>query len=107
MASSCGSNAPSNSGAHGLAIILASLALRPLSFTRGISVRSAYALAATWEFLGFAASALIFLLIGIALGPRQLATFARCGRRLLADPGTHDTGPHTHARPRSAKRSDG
>jgi NhaP-type Na+/H+ or K+/H+ antiporter len=38
-------------------------------------VRSVFALATTWEFLGFVANSLIFLLIGIALDPRQLATF--------------------------------
>ena len=39
----------------------------------GLSPRSVHALSATWEFLGFVANSLIFLLIGIALDPLTIA----------------------------------
>jgi CPA1 family monovalent cation:H+ antiporter len=38
----------------------------------GLSLRSVHALGATWEFLGFVANSLIFLLIGIELDPLAL-----------------------------------
>ena len=59
-----------------IAVVVSGLLFGNYGSTSGISVRSVYALATTWEFLGFVANSLIFLLIGIALDPRQLATFA-------------------------------
>ncbi len=42
--------------------------------TTGVSPRSVFALDSTWEFLGFVANSLIFLLIGIELDPRRFAS---------------------------------
>jgi CPA1 family monovalent cation:H+ antiporter len=59
-----------------IAVVLTGLLFGNYGATNGLSLRSLHALNATWEFLGFVANALIFLLIGIALDPRQLVTFA-------------------------------
>ena len=59
-----------------IAVVVAGLLIGNYGATSGLRVRSVHALATTWEFLGFVANSLIFLLIGIALDPRQLATYA-------------------------------
>lgn len=58
-----------------IAVVLTGLLIGNYGSTSGLSVRSVHAIGTTWEFLGFVANSLIFLLIGIALDPRQLATF--------------------------------
>jgi CPA1 family monovalent cation:H+ antiporter len=58
-----------------IAVVLTGLLFGNYGSTGGLSLRSLHALNATWEFLGFVANSLIFLLIGIALDPRQLAAF--------------------------------
>jgi CPA1 family monovalent cation:H+ antiporter len=58
-----------------IAVVVTGLLFGNYGSTSGLSLRSVYALGATWEFLGFVANSLIFLLIGIALDPRQLVAF--------------------------------
>jgi CPA1 family monovalent cation:H+ antiporter len=58
-----------------IAVVTAGLLIGNYGSTSGLSVRSVYALGTTWEFLGFVANSLIFLLIGIALDPSQLARY--------------------------------
>lgn len=58
-----------------IAVVTAGLLIGNYGSTSGLSVRSVHALSTTWEFLGFVANSLIFLLIGIALDPSQLARY--------------------------------
>jgi CPA1 family monovalent cation:H+ antiporter len=56
-----------------IAVVVAGLLLGNYGATRGVSPQALHALSATWEFLGFVANSLIFLLIGIELDPLVLA----------------------------------
>jgi monovalent cation:H+ antiporter, CPA1 family len=56
-----------------IAVVVAGLLIGNYGSTRGVSPASVHALSATWEFLGFVANSLIFLLIGIELDPVTLA----------------------------------
>lgn len=55
-----------------IAVVVAGLLIGNYGATGGLTLHAVRALGGTWEFLGFAANSLIFLLIGIALDPRQL-----------------------------------
>ncbi len=56
-----------------IAVVMVGLFFGNYGATAGLSPRSVVALGATWEFLGFMANSLIFLLIGIELDPLTLA----------------------------------
>ncbi len=56
-----------------IAVVVAGLFFGNYGATAGVSPRSVFALSTTWEFLGFVANSLIFLLIGIELDPLTLA----------------------------------
>lgn len=58
-----------------IAVVVTGLLFGNYGSVGGLSLRSVHALSDIWEFLGFVANALIFLLIGIALDPRQIITF--------------------------------
>jgi CPA1 family monovalent cation:H+ antiporter len=55
-----------------IAVVVTALFFGNYGSTRGLSPRSVRSLSATWEFLGFVANSLVFLLIGIALDPLQV-----------------------------------
>ena len=55
-----------------IAVVVAALFFGNYGSAHGLSPRSVRALSATWEFLGFVANSLVFLLIGIALDPLQV-----------------------------------
>jgi len=54
-------------------VVVTGLLIGNYGTTRGVSPASIHALSTTWEFLGFVANSLIFLLIGIELDPAALA----------------------------------
>jgi CPA1 family monovalent cation:H+ antiporter len=56
-----------------IAVVVTALFFGNYGSARGLSPRSVHALSATWEFLAFVANSLVFLLIGIALDPLQVA----------------------------------
>ena len=56
-----------------IAVVVTALFFGNYGSASGLSPRSVNALGATWEFLGFVANSLIFLLIGIALDPLTIA----------------------------------
>ncbi|HEX6796265.1 MAG TPA: cation:proton antiporter [Ktedonobacterales bacterium] len=56
-----------------IAVVVTALFFGNYGSARGLSPRSVHALGATWEFFGFVANSLIFLLIGIALDPLTIA----------------------------------
>lgn len=56
-----------------IAVVATALFFGNYGSASGLSPRSVHALSATWEFLGFVANSLIFLLIGIALDPLTIA----------------------------------
>ena len=56
-----------------VAVVITALFFGNYGSASGLSPRSVHALGATWEFLGFVANSLIFLLIGIALDPLTIA----------------------------------
>lgn len=56
-----------------IAVVVTALFFGNYGSASGLSPRSVHALSATWEFLGFVANSLIFLLIGIALDPLTIA----------------------------------
>lgn len=55
-----------------IAVVMAGLFFGNYGSFVGMSPRTNYALSATWEFAGFLANSLIFLLIGLALDPETL-----------------------------------
>lgn len=55
-----------------IAVVIASLFFGNYGTTGGLTPRAVNSLSATWDFLGFVANSLIFLLIGIALDPLTL-----------------------------------
>lgn len=55
-----------------IAVVVTALFFGNYGSARGLSPRSVHALGAIWEFLGFVANSLIFLLIGIALDPVEV-----------------------------------
>ncbi|HEY7983788.1 MAG TPA: cation:proton antiporter [Ktedonobacterales bacterium] len=55
-----------------IAVVVAGLIFGNYGTTGGVSPRLVFALHTTWEFLGFCANSLIFLLIGIELDPLTL-----------------------------------
>jgi len=56
-----------------IAVVVAGLIFGNYGATSGVSPRTVFALGATWNFLGFVANSIIFLLIGIELDPPTLA----------------------------------
>lgn len=56
-----------------IAVVVAGLLVGNYGAVGGVSLGAIHALGATWEFLGFVANSLIFLLIGIELDPLLLA----------------------------------
>jgi CPA1 family monovalent cation:H+ antiporter len=56
-----------------IAVVVTALFFGNYGTSRGLSPSSVRALSATWEFLGFVANSLVFLLIGVALDPLQVA----------------------------------
>jgi CPA1 family monovalent cation:H+ antiporter len=56
-----------------IAVVVAGLTFGNYGATSGVSPRTVFALGVTWDFLGFVANSLIFLLIGIELDPPTLA----------------------------------
>lgn len=57
-----------------IAVVVTALFFGNYGSASGLSPQSVYALSATWEFLGFVANSLIFLLIGISLDPLTVAS---------------------------------
>jgi CPA1 family monovalent cation:H+ antiporter len=55
-----------------IAVVVAGLTFGNYGSTSGVSPRTVFALGVTWDFLGFVANSLIFLLIGIELDPPTL-----------------------------------
>ena len=55
-----------------IAVVVAGLTFGNFGATSGVSPRTVFALGVTWDFLGFVANSLIFLLIGIELDPPTL-----------------------------------
>ncbi len=55
-----------------IAVVVAGLIFGNYGATSGVSPRTVFALGVTWNFLGFVANSLIFLLIGIELDPPTL-----------------------------------
>ena len=55
-----------------IAVVVTALFFGNYGTTAGLSPRSVHALSTTWEFMGFVANSLIFLLIGIELDPLTL-----------------------------------
>ncbi len=55
-----------------IAVVVTGLLLGNYGATRGVSPHAIHALGSTWEFMGFVANSLIFLLIGIELDPLVL-----------------------------------
>jgi CPA1 family monovalent cation:H+ antiporter len=55
-----------------IAVVVAGLTFGNYGATSGVSPRTVFALGVTWDFLGFVANSLIFLLIGIELDPPTL-----------------------------------
>lgn len=56
-----------------IAVVVAGLLVGNYGVVGGVGLGAVHALGATWEFLGFVANSLIFLLIGIELDPLVLA----------------------------------
>lgn len=56
-----------------IAVVVAGLIFGNYGSTSGVSPRTVFALGVTWNFLGFVANSMIFLLIGIELDPPTLA----------------------------------
>ncbi len=56
-----------------IAVVVTALFFGNYGSTAGLTPRSVHALGATWEFLGFVANSLVFLLIGIELDPVTIA----------------------------------
>jgi CPA1 family monovalent cation:H+ antiporter len=56
-----------------IAVVVTGLFFGNYGATRGVGPDTVHALGATWEFLGFLANSLVFLLIGIASDPLTLA----------------------------------
>jgi CPA1 family monovalent cation:H+ antiporter len=56
-----------------IAVVVAGLIFGNYGATSGVSPRTVFALGVTWNFLGFVANSMIFLLIGIELDPPTLA----------------------------------
>ncbi len=56
-----------------IAVVVTGLLVGNFGATSGVSPGAVHALGATWEFLGFIANSLVFLLIGIELEPLGLA----------------------------------
>ncbi|HKV82922.1 MAG TPA: cation:proton antiporter [Ktedonobacterales bacterium] len=56
-----------------IAVVVTGLLVGNYGATSGVSPGAVHALGATWEFLGFIANSLVFLLIGIELDPLGLA----------------------------------
>ncbi|HEV2460795.1 MAG TPA: cation:proton antiporter, partial [Ktedonobacterales bacterium] len=56
-----------------IAVVVTGLLFGNYGATRGVRPESVHALSSTWEFLGFVANSLIFLLIGIELDPLAIA----------------------------------
>ncbi|HEX3269960.1 MAG TPA: Na+/H+ antiporter [Ktedonobacterales bacterium] len=57
-----------------IAVVVAGLTFGNYGMTSGVSPRTVFALGVTWDFLGFVANSLIFLLIGIELDPPTLVS---------------------------------
>jgi CPA1 family monovalent cation:H+ antiporter len=55
-----------------IAVVVAGLIFGNYGATSGVSPRTVFALGVTWDFLGFVANSMIFLLIGIELDPPTL-----------------------------------
>lgn len=55
-----------------IAVVLTALFFGNYGSTRGLNPRGVYAISVNWEFLGFIANSLIFLLIGIEMDPLTL-----------------------------------
>lgn len=56
-----------------IAVVMAGLFFGSYGTATGMSERTTYAMSVTWDFAGFLANSLIFVLIGIALEPATLA----------------------------------
>lgn len=56
-----------------IAVVVAALLFGNYGSTSGLTPQSVHAISATWEFIGFVANSLVFLLIGIELDPLTIA----------------------------------